>query len=252
MMYLHFMLATAMAVVAASSCLGQDNTSPYPREVYSSDHLVVVQHAEGSWQHISYKQTNDFGNVSCNGLVVRSADQVVVFDTPTTDSSALELITWITTALRCSIVAVVPTHFHDDCLGGLQAFHDRGIPSHGNESTIELARSAGTAVPQRSFRDSLRLRFGADSVQVLFLGEGHTRDNVVGYFAPDAVLFGGCLIKEVDASKGYLADANVDAWSSTVERVRTTFPNAHIVIPGHGEPGGTELLDYTIRLFRSK
>lgn len=252
MSYVHFIVTTAIALMVASSCMAQDTTSPYPREVYTSNHLVVVQLAERSWQHISYKQTNDFGNVPCNGLVVRSADQVVVFDTPTTDSSANELITWINKALRCSIVAVVPTHFHDDCLGGLRAFHDQGIPSHGNQATIDLARSAGTAVPQRAFRDSLRLRLGSDFVQVLFLGEGHTRDNVVGYFGPDAVLFGGCLIKEVDASKGYLADANVDAWSSTVQRVRAAFPNARIVIPGHGEPGGTELLDYTIELFRSR
>lgn len=31
-------------------------------------------------------------------------------------------------------------------------------------------------------------------------------------------MFGGCLIKELDAGKGYLGDANVADWSSTVEK----------------------------------
>jgi metallo-beta-lactamase class B len=232
--------------------MGQHVTTTFPREVYSSDQLTVIQRAPHSWQHISHKATNDFGNVPCNGLVVRSGNEVIVFDTPTNDTASNELITWIRDSLACSVKAVVPTHFHDDCLGGLRAFHARGIASHAHAPTIALARATGAVVPQHGFSDSLTLSVGTTSVLVKFFGEGHTKDNVVGYFPPDDVLFGGCLIKEVGASKGYLADANVRAWSTTVERVRSTFPHARIVIPGHGEPGTVELLDYTIVLFRGE
>jgi hypothetical protein len=37
-----------------------------------------------------------------------------------------------------------------------------------------------------------------------FFGEGHTKDNVVAYFLSEKILFGGCLLKELEASKGYL------------------------------------------------
>jgi metallo-beta-lactamase class B len=84
---------------------------------------------------------------------------------------------------------------------------------------------------------------------VSFFGEGHTKDNVVGYFPDDKAVFGGCLIKEVGSGKGNLEDANVAEWSQTVSKVKQFYPEAKIVIPGHGETGGTELFDYTIKLF---
>ena len=64
------------------------------------------------------------------------------------------------------------------------------------------------------------------------------------------MLFGGCLIKELEAGKGYLGDANVAAWSGTVEAVKQAYPDVRVVVPGHGEPGDGKLLNYTIGLFK--
>ncbi|HMU57113.1 MAG TPA: subclass B1 metallo-beta-lactamase, partial [Chitinophagaceae bacterium] len=220
-----------------------------PKEVYKTNSLIVIQVAENSFKHTSFLQTNDFGNVPCNGLIIRSSNEVIIFDTPTNDSSSEELIKWITGSLHCKINAIIPTHFHDDCLGGLKAFHKNNIPSYAFLKTIELAKKNNYAVPKNSFSDSLILKAGDETVTARFLGEGHTIDNVVGYFAGDNVLFGGCLIKELGASKGYLGDANVKDWSATVERVKKEYPEAKIIVPGHGEHGNQKLLDYTITLF---
>ena len=72
----------------------------------------------------------------------------------------------------------------------------------------------------------------------------------MAYFPEDNVLFGGCLIKSVGAGKGYLGDANTIAWPGTVHKIKLKYPKTEIVIPGHGKWGGTELLDYTIELFK--
>lgn len=85
-----------------------------------------------------------------------------------------------------------------------------------------------------------------------FFGEGHTKDNVVGYFPSENILFGGCLLKELKASKGYLGDANISAWSNTVEKVKREYPDVKIIVPGHGKYGNHELLDYTIKLFKTQ
>lgn len=217
--------------------------------VYGSKDLTVTRIAENTFVHTSFKQTDDFGNVPCNGLVVRQGNDAIVFDTSTNDEHAQELIDWIRGSLHCRIDAVVLTHFHDDRLGGLKAFHDQGIPSYACSRTIELARKAGMTVPRNSFADSLTLDLGGEAVTARFFGEGHTPDNVVGYFPREHVLFGGCLVKELEAGKGYLGDANVAAWPATVERVERAYPNVAVVVPGHGEPGDKTLLDYTIRLF---
>lgn len=241
----------SIASLITLSCSSQKENSFKPKEVYKSKELIITQISENAFEHTSFKQTDEFGNVPCNGLVVRSRDETIVFDTPTKDKSAEELITWITGTLHCKINAIIPTHFHDDCLGGLHAFHQHHIPSYAYFKTIELATKDHAAVPENGFKDSLILKVGDEKVIATFFGEGHTKDNIVGYFPVEKILFGGCLIKELDAGKGYLGDANVAAWPGTVETVKKAYPDVKIVIPGHGTYGNKALLDFTIRLFKA-
>lgn len=238
--------------VTVLQCSAQKRNVFKAKEVYKSSNLVVTQVAENAFEHTSYLQTNDFGNVPCNGLIVSNNKEVIIFDTPTNDKSSEELIKWINEKLGSKINAIVPTHFHNDCLGGLKAFHDNKIPSYAYFKTIELAKENNFVVPENSFSDSLILKAGDEPAIIKFFGEGHTKDNVVGYFPKENILFGGCLIKELDATKGYLGDANVATWSGTVEKIKKEYPNVKIVIPGHGEYGNKKLLDYTIKLFKIK
>jgi metallo-beta-lactamase class B len=238
--------------ISILSCRSQKQYAFTPKEVYKSKILTVNQITENCFQHITYLQTNDFGNVPCNGLIVRNRNETIIFDTPTNDTSAEALINWIKETLHCKINAIIPTHFHDDCLGGLKAFHENKIPSYAYFKTIELAKENKYTVPQNSFNDSIILKVGDEYISANFFGEGHTKDNVVGYFPSENVMFGGCLIKTLNASKGYLGDANVASWSSTVEKVREQYPNVKIVVPGHGNYGNKKLLDYTINLFKTQ
>jgi metallo-beta-lactamase class B len=180
---------------------------------------------------------------------VRIGQEALVFDTPTDDQSAQKLIHLVQDSLHCKIVAVIPTHFHNDCLGGLLAFHTAGIPSIAHEKTIELTKENQLIEPQQGFKVSTTLRVGTQQVLVKFFGEGHTRDNVVAYFPSEQVLFGGCLIKELNATKGYLGDANLQAWADTVSKIQVAFPHVKHVVPGHGAAGDPLLLDYTKKLF---
>jgi metallo-beta-lactamase class B len=218
--------------------------------VYQSTDLIVVQVSANTFVHTSFLNTESFGKVSCNGLIVRSGKETVVFDTPTHDKESKELIAWIRKGLHCKVKAVIPTHFHDDCVGGLQEFKRCKIPSYASNKTIAYAKQSSANVPQRGFTDSLVLTVGKTKAYAAFWGEGHTKDNVVGYFPDDEVLFGGCLIKELQAGKGNLADANPQAWPATVERVKRAYPNVKVVVPGHGKVGDQSLLDYTIQLFQ--
>lgn len=242
-------IASALSLFLLIACAPKQGATSTTGEAHRSEQLIISRIGEHSLIHTSYHQTEDFGNVPCNGLIVYHSGQTVIFDTPTQDAAAEELIRWVKDSLKCTVMAVVPTHFHVDCLGGLDAFHAQGIPSYANAKTIELATANGAAVPQHSFNDSIAFTLGDEQVEAKFFGEGHTADNVVGYFPADRVLFGGCLIKELDASKGYLGDANVAAWSGTVERVKQAYPDVRLVVPGHGAHGDGRLLDYTRDLF---
>ena len=232
------------------NCGSHKNHSSKTKVIYKSENLIITQISENSFEHTSFLQTQSFGNVPCNGLVIRNNGETIIFDTPTNNVSSEELIKWIDNTLQSKINAVIPTHFHDDCLGGLQAFHDHNIPSYAYSKTIELVKENNLVIPQNEFGESFILKVGDEKIIAKYFGEGHTKDNIVGYFPSEDIMFGGCLIKELEATKGYLGDANVSEWSNTVKKVKAEYPNVKAIVPGHGKYGNKKLLDYTIKLFK--
>jgi metallo-beta-lactamase class B len=88
------------------NCSAQNESNFKTKEVYKSDNLIITQISENTFIHTSFKQTNDFGNVPCNGLVIRNNNEAIVFDTPTHDKDAEELIKWINEKLHSKIKAV--------------------------------------------------------------------------------------------------------------------------------------------------
>lgn len=217
---------------------------------YRSASLLIQALAPHVYQHTSYLDTNDFGRVACNGMLVVDGGEALVFNTPANAAASRELLDYAEHQLRARVKAVVPTHFHADCLAGLAEFHRRNVPSYALHATIALARNRQITAPQRGFDRQLSLRAGRQQVIARFLGEGHTPDNIVAYVPAEQVLFGGCLIKELGAGKGNLEDANVAAWPRTVATLQQTYPATRVLIPGHGKTGGLELSNYTIQLFK--
>lgn len=220
--------------------------------IYQTANLIITKLSANVFEHTSFLKTDDFGTVPCNGMIVRESDEAIVFDTPVDDVSSEELINWISETLHCKITAVVATHFHMDCLGGLQAFHQHGIPSYASAQTIELAKKNKFNIPENSIGNTFTFRVGTKEVHTRYFGKGHTSDNIVAYFPDEHTLFGGCLIKERKAGKGYLGDADTKEWPATVQQIKQAFPDVKTVIPGHGKTGNKKLLDYTIRLFEEE
>lgn len=223
-----------------------------PDKSFKTDDLIIQKVSDHAYNHITYLQTESFGKVPCNGLIVFDEGEAVIFDTPVDDATSARVIRWVEDSLHCKVKAVIATHFHEDCVGGLKAFHDAGIHSYATNKTIAFDKEHKFPVPQKGFDDKLDLKVGKKKVVAAFYGEGHTRDNIIGYFPSEKVMFGGCLIKEVNAGKGNLADANVQAWPTTVTKIKEQYPDVKTVIPGHGKIGDAALLDYTVKLFSEK
>ncbi len=219
-------------------------------ESFQSEQLKIEKIAPGTYQHVSYLPTQQYGKVPCNGMIFIDRKEAIVFDAPSNDTAALELINWLKNDKTVSIKGLIVNHFHVDCLGSLKSFHDHQIPSYASEKTIELAREDNVTVPKNSFEKKLELKIGSASIINEYLGAGHTQDNIVSYIPREKVLFGGCIVKSMNAGKGNLHDAHTADWSHTVQKIKEKFPEIRQVIPGHGKSGGPELLDYTIELFK--
>lgn len=242
-----FSFVLLLFVLAPISC-----KSLKTETAYTSEALKIISITKNAFLHISYLDTDSFGKVACNGLIYMKEGEAIVFDTPVANATSEELIRWITTSQKHQITAVVVNHFHDDCLGGLEPFHQRNIPSYANEKTLILAQKEGNQIPKIGFDGQMELKIGNTTVSNQFVGEAHTRDNIVSYIAGEQLLFGGCMVKSLNADKGYLGDANEAEWSNTIEKIKRLYPEVKMVIPGHGDVGGTELLDYTAKLFAAE
>lgn len=229
-----------------------DTTKKIDSVVYKSENLVIRKISDHIYEHTSFLNSPDFGKVSCNGMIVDNGNEAVIFDTTTDDKSSGELINFVTEKLQSKIKGIIPAHFHEDCVGGLEKFNEQNIPVFASNKTIAFlkAKNRKFSKPITGFDDSLALNVGNKKVYAQYFGEGHTKDNIVGYFPDDKAVFGGCLIKEVGATKGNLEDANTKDWPATVEKLKGKYTETAIVIPGHGKSGGPELFDYTIKLFK--
>jgi len=236
---------TLLLLVWALSPLMSQKT----QTAYSSEDLKIIPLTDHSFLHITYLEVPEYGRVACNGLVYLNSGEAIVFDTPTDDKVSRELIRWIRETKEHQVTAVVINHFHVDCVGGLSAFHELGIPSYANTLTQCLAKEKGNPVPQQGFTDLLELQVGKEKVINRFFGEAHSSDNIASYIPSESLLFGGCAVKSMGAGKGNLADANETTWSGTMGKIKTAYPKVRIVVPGHGDPGGIELLEYTQKMF---
>jgi metallo-beta-lactamase class B len=210
--------------------------------------LAFYKIKKNAFVHISFLQTQTWGKVGCNGMIFIYKNQAFIFDTPT-DNETSEVLIKTLEEQNIKIKGVVVNHFHNDCLGGLEAFHKKGIKSYASEKTIELARKDNVTIPQFGFKENLTLKIGKKEIVNQFLGEAHTQDNIISFIPSENIMFGGCMVKELNAGKGFLGDANENEWSNTIKNVKKAFPSTQFIIPGHGKPGGQELLDYTIALF---
>lgn len=219
------------------------------RFLYQSEQLIIEQLSEQVYLHTSFLDIPNYGKFPCNGIIYHGEKEAIVFDTPVDSQSTMELLNFLEKK-KWDVKAVVINHFHNDCLGGLDEFHQRDIHSYASEKTIQLAQEHKMSIPQHGFKDSLILYLDSQVVLNKYFGAGHTADNIVSYIPSENLLFGGCLIKALNAGKGNLADADLSEWSNTVEKVKTAYPNLKIVVPGHEKTGGTKLLDYTIEMFK--
>ena len=237
------------AVTASLSCLPLSIHASNDRRIQLSDDIELIQLSEKTYVHVSVSEIAGFGKVSSNGLIFVNGDEVLLFDTPVTNSQTETLVKGIADSLSATVSAFVPTHWHDDCLGGLEYIHSIGIKSYAHQMTIDLAKANGKPIPHQGFTDSLQLVLQDKTVACYYPGGGHTADNIVVWIPSEKILFGGCLVKDMSSKGlGNLADAKLEEWYPTIQKVMAKFADAKIVIPGHGQMGGMELLEHTSEL----
>lgn len=223
----------------------------FSKKITVNNDLEIVQLTPNVYLHISYAEFTGFGRVACNGMILTAGDKAFLFDTPPTDQLTKQLVEWISQTLKLKVVGFIPNHWHIDCMGGLAYLQSIGVKSYANQMTIDIAKAKNLPVPTHGFKDSLKLNLGTAEIDCYYPGAGHSMDNIVVWIPSEKVLFPGCLVKEVNAKGlGNTLDGDLKAYPQTIEKVLRKFPDAKIVIPGHGAFGGIELVRHTKELLK--
>ena len=188
-----------------------------------------------------------------NGLIVKTQDGVVLvdtgWDTVNDTDNTRQLLRWVADSLRQSIRLCIITHAHDDKVGGIAELRKAGIRVVSTPLTAQKTIKLGYPSPDPILPTDTTFTIGQEPIRCYFPGEGHTSDNIVVWLPNQQILYGGCFVKSVAAfGMGNLADANVKAWSGSIQNVMRQFGNARIVVPGHEEWSDTEALKHTLQL----
>lgn len=221
-------------------------SQPPDDRIRVSDDIHLIRLSPNAYLHVSVSEMPGYGQVSSNGLVLIEGGEAFLFDTPVTGGQTEMLFGFITDSLHASVVGFVPNHWHADCMGGLEYLHRKGVKSYAHQMTLDMAGEKGLPVPRQGFKDSLSLQLHDTTIECYYLGGGHSADNIVVWIPSEKILFAGCMVKDMGSEGlGNLSDAVIGEWPETIRKAMEKFPSAGIVIPGHGQYGGKELLFHT-------
>lgn len=199
----------------------------------------AAQIAPRLWLHTTTAVIAGGAVFPANGLILEGERGSILIDTGYLPEQAELLLEWSKTALIAPIARAVATHFHNDRTGGIDGLKARGVPTFASPLTCRLAAEHGLPVPQpiEGF-GSAPYRF-AEDCELFFPGAGHTRDNIVAWFAEQRVLFGGCLLKSTTSGGlGNIADSVTADWPASIGTMQRRYPRRALTIPGHGTIAG--------------
>lgn len=222
--------------------------------------------------------THSFPWASNSLLIHASNSDCILVNTLCDNQGARMLVDWMKNSFGEVNLIGINTGFHVDNLGGNEFLLSKGIAVYGSNLTAKLIAERGQTEKSRllegfkspenkkyydayknltfmppnhifDINEELHLKIGDEDVNVFYPGPSHTIDNVVVYFPKRKLLFGGCMIKSLDSKDaGYTADADMQKWPRSVEKIWARYKDARIVVPGHGDYGDTGLIKHTIEL----
>jgi glyoxylase-like metal-dependent hydrolase (beta-lactamase superfamily II) len=230
-------------------------TTPHANDasdvIQVSGDLALRPIADGVWMHTSWAELPGLGRVPSNGLVVVGVRDALLVDTAWGEVPTVALLDYVEGTLGRHVTDVLLTHSHDDRVEGVRVVLDRSARVHALELTATRMVAGGYPPPTHPFESEASLQVDGVRVEAFFPGAAHAPDNVVVWLPATGVLFGSCMLRAQDWTLGNLEDASLTTWSSALDAIVARVPAPRVVVPGHGDPGGPELIEHTRALVRA-
>ena len=214
--------------------------------------VYVKEIAPSLWVYTEVGKLDDGSPYPANGTLLVKGDHSVLVDTGWTSGQAETLYSFAKDTLHKPITKAIVTHWHADRAGGVDVMRAHGVDVLALELTGEELAKRKRPVPNKLLKRAQFPYRDADGVELFYPGEGHSADNIVVYFPEQKVLDGGCFLKSSNSTGlGNLSDANLKEWPKSLEKLAKRYPQAKIVIPGHG-PAEGDAIGVTRKLLAAK
>jgi glyoxylase-like metal-dependent hydrolase (beta-lactamase superfamily II) len=249
---MRFLIAIVVYTLLACASSTPKPTQQAAQSVRLSAELEVREIAPGIAVHTTWKELPEVGLFPSNGLIVLGATEALLIDTAWTEEATVLLFDYVEHAYKRRVTHVIVTHSHDDRAIGIREAMRRNARVHALSLTATRTAAAGLGSPTDTFEESAVIEFDGIRAEAYFPGPAHAPDNLVVWLPHSRILVGGCMVRSAaDTAPGNLADASLATWVDSVRAVQRRFPDIAVVIPGHGAPGTSSLLDHTIELVRA-
>jgi glyoxylase-like metal-dependent hydrolase (beta-lactamase superfamily II) len=196
-----------------------------------------------------------------NAYVIEGRSGIVVVDATLTVSDGRALRAFVDELGR-PLLGVIITHAHPDHYGGLvELVRDLEVPVFATQGVGEVIRrddpvkeqilrpmfgdewARQRAFPNQTVSDGELVSLDGIAMRVRDLGPNESpHDSIWTLEHPGRHIFSADLA--YDRHHCYLADGFHQAWLENIARVREDLPSGVTLHPGHGEPCGTEALDW--------
>ena len=217
---------------------------------------TVQQIAPGVWF-----REGDLKNLGhCNNIIIEMKDYLIVVDAnfPSGARAALADAKKVSSK---PVKYVFDTHHHGDHAYGNSVWTEAGATTLAykgvaeemkrnepaawqgsakqRQDVRELNRS-GPEPPRQTFdKPTFVLKDGSRSVEFHFFGWAHTRGDGFVYLPKEQILCTGDAV--ANGPYNYTGDGNVANWPNVIRKAQKL--QVKTVLPGHGEPGGPEVLE---------
>jgi metallo-beta-lactamase class B len=187
--------------------------------------------------------------IGANGMYVITREGVIIIDSPWDTTQFQPLLDSIQVKHNKTAVMCIATHFHEDRSGGLEYYRKLGIKTYTTRQTDALSKQHGMKRAEFLIDKDTLFTFGQYTFKTIYPGKGHAPDNIVIWFEKEKILYGGCLIKSVeDETLGYLGDASINDYPTTIRNVQAKCKNPAYVIPGHNDWNNPTSVTHTLEM----